>query len=69
MAGVEDPRSGGPKGDSPPPVEISYPPSVEPGEASSRQVAHAERMPVELTRSSRAQELTPPNPRPILSAP
>ena len=23
---VEDPASGGPKGDSPPPVEISYPP-------------------------------------------
>ena len=26
MAGVEDPVSGGPKGDSPPPVEISCPP-------------------------------------------
>ena len=25
MAGVEDPTSGGPKGDSPPPVEISCP--------------------------------------------
>ena len=26
MAGAEDPTSGGPKGDSPPPVEISCPP-------------------------------------------
>ena len=26
MAGAEDPASSGPKGDYPPPVEISYPP-------------------------------------------